>query len=273
MKKYLLIPFLALSGCSRLDLALRWADTFVMSSVTDYFDLTSDQDNKARGDFKAALKEIQKNDFPAFADQLESLATSVEKKEAKDEHVDQFLDRVDALLKRSIARFEPMAQNLLNDQAKNGFKMFDAEFQKKHSKDLEEAKDEKSRAKKASKNVDRFVDETVEFLTSEQKKEVEASIKENPFPHLLQLESRKSLFENFKSVRLDDKKRQEFIKTYFTNWNSLQTADYQKARAESLQRVRDLFKKVLSTMTDKQRKNLVENFRVRASELRKISLK
>lgn len=273
MKKILLLSLLFLTSCTRLGFALRWADTFVMSSVSDYFELTSDQDAKARGDFKAALSEIQKKDFPDFAGQLESFANLVEKKESSDKAVDQFLDQMDLLFKRSMARFEPMAQNLLADQANSDYKLFDKEFTRKHDKDLQQAKDEKEQFKKALKNVDRFVDETVEFLTDEQKNEVESSVKSQPAPTLLQLESRKALFEKFKSLRKDDEKRKEFISIYLKDWNSLQTPAYQKARAEMLLRIRGLFKKIVSTMTEKQRKNLVENFRIRAEDLREISAK
>lgn len=276
MKKYLLILILFfgfLSGCSRLDLAVRWADTFVMSSVTDYFDLTSEQDARARGDFRTALRDVKKIDFPILASHLEDFALLVEKKEVTDEKVDRFLDQVDSQVRTSIARFETMAQNLLDQQSGGSYEMFDAEFSRKHEKDLKEARDDRAQKKKVNKNIDRFVGETVEFLTEEQQKEVDAWIRTNPPPLQLQLESRKALFDQFKSLRADEKKRRDFIRSYFTNWIALQTPAYQKARMESHQRIRSLFKKVLATITEKQRKNLVENFRFRAKDFRAISLK
>ncbi len=265
--------FLFSVSCSRLDFAMKWADTFVMSSVTDYFELTSEQDDKARSEFNLALKEVQKVDFPIFATQLTGFADLVEKKEMTDAKADNFFDEIHKTLMQSMARFEPMAQNMINDQIKTDFKMFDKEFLRKHDKDLKAAKDQVEQIKKARKNVERFVDETVEILRPEQLKEIEDSIKNDPFPAVLQMESRKAMFEKFKLVRQDPAQRKEFVHKYFVDWDSLQTADYKKSRNESLQKFRVWIKKVLGSLDDKQRANLVKSFRGRADELKKISEK
>lgn len=273
-RSFVLIGSLIMSmGCSRLDFAMKWADTFVMSSVTDYFELTSEQDDQARAEFKTALVQVQKQDFPIFASQLRRFSDEVEKKQVTSEKIDLFLEDLDKTLKISLARFEPMAQKLVSDQVKSDFKMFDKEFLRKHDKDLKLAKDEEEQLSKARKNFNKFVDETVGSLRQDQEKEIEAELKAHPFPALVQMESRKAMFEQFKLLRNNDEKRKEYIHKYFTKWETLQTAEYRKARDQALARFKTMIKKVLINLDDKQRLHLVKNFRVRADELTKIAEK
>lgn len=267
----LLFGFMILSGCSRLDIVMRWADTFVMSSVTDYFELTSEQDDLAREEFKSALKDVQKKDFPAFVERLREFAEQVEKKDLTDTKMDQFLASVDKSLKVSLARFEPMAQKLVADQVKTDFKMFDKEFSRKLEKDMKKAKDPAEQLEKARKNVERFVKETVGQLRPEQEIEIQAFIKAEPFPAILQVESRQFTFDKFREIRKEAKKREEYVHKYFTDWDSLQTPEYRKARDISLGKYRGWIKKVLGSLDDKQRAHLVESLRSRADELRRIA--
>lgn len=267
----LLFGFMILSGCSRLDIVMRWADTFVMSSVTDYFELTSEQDDLVREEFKSALKDVQKKDFPAFVERLREFAEQVEKKDLTDTKMDQFLASVDKSLKVSLARFEPMAQKLVADQVKTDFKMFDKEFSRKLEKDMKKAKDPAEQLEKARKNVERFVKETVGQLRPEQEIEIQAFIKAEPFPAILQVESRQFTFDKFREIRKEAKKREEYIHKYFTDWDSLQTPEYRKARDISLGKYRGWIKKVLGCLDDKQRAHLVESLRSRADELRRIA--
>jgi len=151
MKQTLLSLIVLVSGCSRLDFAMKWADTFVMASVTDYFDLTSQQDEEARGDFKKALVEVQKQDFPIFSAWLFRFSEEIEFKKMTDKKMDVYLEEAEKNLRKSLARFEPMAQNLVIDQIPSNFKMFDKEFLRKHDKDIEKAKDESEQLRKAKR--------------------------------------------------------------------------------------------------------------------------
>lgn len=268
-----LIFLVLLSGCSRLELALRWADTFVMSSVTDYFELTSEQKSQARGEFKKALAEIQKNDFPGMAKTLRDLADATEKNQINDETLENFLKGVLNAFRTSAVRFEPMAQKIVADQVASNFKLFDKEFQKKYDKDLEKSKDPKKHRGQVEDRIERFVDETIGYLSDSQEKQLKEWLDQTPSPDALQLESRKIVFEKFKTARTEEKSRIEFVHTFFSNWESLQTPAYLAARSEYQKKSKSIMLQILLASDDKQRKNMSKNLRGRADELQKLSEK
>jgi len=81
------------------------------------------------------------------------------------------------------------------------------------------------------------------------------------------------MFEKFKQIRNDSAKRKDYVNKYFLDWESLQTAEYKKARSEALSRFKVWIKNIVANLDDKQRDNLIRAFRGRAEELKKISEK
>lgn len=177
------------------------------------------------------------------------------------------------LFKKASRRFEPLGQLVVSNQAKKGFHLFDEEFLKKYNQDLLEITDQKKQKKTIQKKINNWVDETVEFLSEAQKSKLNDEVQKYPPPVFLQIESRRVVFEKFRVARNDEKLRRAFLTQFFTDWDSLQTPEFQKARQAYFERVTIWIVDIMQTMNEKQRKNLIKNLRKRAFELQKLSNK
>lgn len=272
MKKsiWLLAILPLLFSCSKLSVGVHWADTFVFSSLDDCFSFDSEQEDRARSDFNKALREVRRQDFPALAELLLSLADSAEKNHFTEVWLQQWMTQGQQLLRRAAARFEPMGQALVANQSQKGFSRFDAEFESNHQKRAEKIAEEYDRHRQARKRFERVVKETVGFLSAEQEKWVSEEIKHNPL--VLENKSRKEVFEKFKLARDSEEKRRDFVELYFHDWESLQSKEYRDARELFLKRSQALILRILKNLSPEQQENLVQNFRRRAGELKGLSI-
>lgn len=262
---------LTVPSCTRLEVAMNWADTFAISAVTDYFELSSSQKSQAKAEFNATLHEIQKNDFPLLAEVLERAANRVEKSELEATQIFSFYSEAEEIVKRAYQKFEPQAQKIVDNQAQSNFALFDKEFAKKVAHDREDAEKPETLLKNTVKKFNRWIDNTIEFLTDSQDTQMRDMLKTQPAPVALQINSRESVYEKFKSVRSSEKDRHELIRKIFYDWESLQSSDYLKARKEYHERIKSWTVGLYKNLNDKQKKNLIKNLRSRASELRKLS--
>lgn len=268
-----ILLFIFVSGCTKLEVALSWADTFVMSEVSDYFDLSKSQKTQAKSDFNAILLEIQKNDFPRLADILEKAAQAVEKDPLTSEWVLSFYDEVEKQVKKSFQKFEPLAQKIVESQAQTNFNLFDKEFEKKFRKDSAKIENPDIQFRETIKKFNRWIDNSIGFLTDPQEEQMRAMLKSYPAPSALQLKSRRVVYESFKRSRADKKLREEIVQKLFKDWDSLQTGEYLAAKKSHQDRIKTWAVEVAKSLNEKQKKNLIKNLKARAAELRKLSKK
>jgi hypothetical protein len=275
MQKYLIsFLFLALAsaGCMKLGTVLNWADTYALSTLSDYFDLNSEQKKQAKKEINDTLRQIEKNEFPAFAAILQDAASQIEKGEWNEEAIEKSIYTAQSLINKAYARFEPLAQRLVEEQASVlGFARFDEAFEKKHRKNLEISSSAKEQSNVYKKRFGKWVSETVEFSTPEQEDAWDEFTSKDPYPSSLKLQSHKVVFEKFKATRLNKEARTEFIHLCFTDWLGLQTSPYQQAQAKYREGLRHWIVTQLEKLTDKQKKNLIENLRKRAQELQDLA--
>lgn len=265
------ILFLTGASCSRLDLALRWADTFVMYQVTDYFELTSEQKREARDEFNRALDEVRSEDFSKLATRLREIADLAEKDAFNAENIEVQLKGLESAFLEAGRRFEPMAQKLIRDQVPKNFTQFDAEVMKKYEKDLRRAENPAQARAKLKDRVEEIVDDTIEHLTDAQKSYLKDWLQQTTPPQKQQVENRKIVLEKFRAVRGDEATRTAFVRDFFYNWDRLQGEEYLKAREDYHQKIRELVVRLATTLNEKQRESLAENLRSRASELDRLA--
>lgn len=267
----LLLPvFLFLSSCSKLSVGVYWADTFAVSQADDYFTLSSEQKEAAKKDFQAAFRQVRLDDFPKFAEILEGVAGEVERSELKAARLEHWDEKTRKALKTAVQRFEPLGQKLVAQQASKGFTRFDKEFQEAQEKRGKKLETPADRLKQAKKRIERVIDETVGSLDKEQEARVELLLRENPLS--LEQESRAHVFARFQAARIEEKTRAEFLRKYFFDWDSLQKPEFVAARDAYHKKSRELMLAILGSASEKQKKNLIENFRARAAELRKLAV-
>jgi hypothetical protein len=260
-------------GCSRLDLALQWADTAVLYGLEDYFEIDKAQRSQFKKDFNAVLLDVQANDFSQWADFLKNQANEIENESVNRESLVNSFKKFRDYFKSAAIKFEPLIQNLIDKQAAKKFELFDAQFLKKYNTDLENLSEPKNQTETLKKRFDTWIDFTVESVTKDQKKSIQKQQTENPLPQQLQLESRKAVFEKFKATRTDAVQRKQFINSFFANWDSLQSPEYVAAKATYENNLIDWLLQFYATLNKDQKKTFIKNLRSRADQLIGLSAK
>lgn len=242
-----------------------------MSYVGDYFKLSSEQKSQVKAEFNQSLAKIEKEDFSVYMDRLDHLSHLLDKGVLSDQDIRIFLDDAENNLKKSMQKFEPWMQRLMDLQAKTDFERFDQEFMDKQNKDLDKAQDPKRIVKEQKKKFLRWVGETIEYLSEDQERQLNEFLLENPPPLKLQVESRQAIFEKFKSHRQDSRERQKIVRSFFYDWESLQTPSYLQAQKAYREKFKDFLVKLGVGLSQKQRDHFVKNLRKRSLELKTLS--
>lgn len=265
----LLLCAFSFPSCSKLSVGVYWADTFALSQLDDYFTLYGERRETTRAELKKAFRELRTGEFPVLASILEGIAADVEAGALTAARLEHWSREGMEVVRSAARRFEPLGQKLVAEQAKEGFSRFDEEFNDKQEKAAEKLSSPEKRLGQAKRRIRNVVKETLGELTEAQEEKVEALLKENPL--LLEHENRNRLFEKFRASRSDEEKRKAFLGRYFTEWDSLQMPEYLRARDEYQKKSRAVMLEVLATASPAQKKHLVERFRGRAEELRKLA--
>jgi len=259
MKKILCLIFILFSvSCNRLQLALDWSDTFLISRVEDYFDLNSEQEKQLKVAYQQTLKEVKKEELQQFSNQLLKIKDQINSQDLERKNIQEHFDEIQNYILSISKKLEPQAQKLIETQVPKGFDQFDQEFLVKLSDDRKEWQSLEKVQKDQIENWMSWGDRLLGELTKDQMTMIENHVKINPRPRMLQIESRLAVFEKFKIARQKPDTRTQFVNQFFTDWNSLQSIEFQDARKIYLSQTHDLLFQIYLKMDAKQKKHLVE---------------
>lgn len=270
MKKLnlLLLASLFLSyGCSRLDLALKFVNTYVVYKADDYFDLTSAQKNWLRVEFEKDFTKIKSQIIPKASNELYRLSKIVqEKKEFTEIEVAAEFDLLNKYLYETVKVFSPnaiiFAGLLTPDQVDT--------FQKNYRKKLNNLKEDFNQEKSTDRLTSSFDNWFGELLPSQEKQVVDF-VKINPQPVDLIVRDRQKILGDFKESFSNESKRSALVEKIFTDYNSLLEPSYISIREARNKNLIKLVTIVLNSMTNDQRNQLSTNLVSRANQLSKIN--
>ena len=270
MKKIAL--FLTLStgfltaGCSRLDLALKFVDTYVVYKIDDYFDLTSKQKDWLRSEFEKDFAKIKSTIIPKAAQDLDRLSTTIKNKKTFTE------DEVETELNQFFAYFIDIVKTFTQN-AKSFASLLSAKqvetFQKNYLEKMQDFK-ESNNQKKAQERMLKSFDNWFGHLGPAQMSLIANFIKENPFPVDSLISNRLRLSDEFKQVFLIEASRNSFIERLFTDYNSMLDSNYTQLRNNRNKNFVKMLTSILNSMTDEQRNELASNLKNRANQLMSI---
>jgi hypothetical protein len=270
MKKMAL--FLTLStglltaGCSRLDLALKFVDTYVVYKVDDYFDLTSKQKDWLRVEFEKDFAKIKSNILPKAAKDLERLSITIaNKKTYTEKEIEAELELLFTYFMEIVRTFTQNAKSFASllsiKQVEN--------FQKNYREKLEDFR-ESNTPKKAQDRMLTSYDNWFGSLSSAQTSMITSFITENPFPTDLLVTNRLRLSDEFKEAFAVEASRNSFIDRLFTDYNSMLDSNYTVLRSNRNKSFIRLLTSMLNSMTEDQREELATNLKNRSNQLMKI---
>ncbi|MBC7711913.1 MAG: hypothetical protein H7177_01140 [Rhizobacter sp.] len=270
MKK-MMLPFLFLiiflNSCSRLDVAVQFASTYVANKADDYFDTNKEQAKWLKDNFNKDFVKVQKIIFPQMAAELMKAADVVSSKRTIDTMMLQAsYDRVKNLFYDVLRTFSAKAVLFADQLTSKQIVYFQKTFDKKMN-DLKEDESSKDSYKKMKKQFDTWMG----TMTTVQKNELEKFTKANPPLTAEKIYTRQLLAHEFVTAYPDKISRKRFVEKITTHFDDAYENRFSKTAKERNNKVVALVASILNKMTDDQRETLVETLRDRANQLVKIS--
>ena len=237
------------------------------------FELSSPQKDLFEKNFSAELEKVKKDQFPIYADYLEKIVSAINNPPLTGEKVSKLFDEGSELFLQAPPQWKAATEEVVMSLKPDQFKTFEEYFDKKMKKQKGRYKTPKDRYKQQLKAMEKWIDESVEDLTSSQEEKFLQYIKLNPKPYELSVKSQQFVFDQFKEAFPDPDKRKAFIQKFLTDWRSIQLPEYVKAHELYLEKLKDFVMDLSLNLNERQKKNLIENLNRRMDELRKISQK
>lgn len=270
MKKtiILLLSFLALtSSCSRIDLAVYFADTYVINKADDYFDLASDQKKWLKQALKTDIEKVKRTIFPQLAQELLKAADAIESQKTIElELAHTTYERVKNLIYDGTRIFAADAALFSEKLTNRQIIYFQKEFDEKLI-DMRKDDSEKNTFKRYKKHFDTWLG----YMTSAQKKSLENFVENSPSITKEKIYNRQTMAHDFVKAFPKKEMRKQYVTKVFTQYEAMRTPEFTKMSNAYNKTLVEYLTAFLNNMKADQRENLVENLRDRANQLIKLS--
>lgn len=258
----LLITF----SCSRLDLAVTLANSYIANKADDFFDLTGDQSRWLKDSLAKDITKVKKTIFPQLAAEMFKVADLISNHKAFDsDTVMTSYNRLERLYYDGLKIFSPTAVGLVDRLRPAQIEYFQKQVDKKFSEMKEDPE------KKSYNKIKKHFDSWMGGMTSGQKKELKNLIEKNPPPTKEIVYNRQALVHEFIRAYPDKVARKAFVEGLFTKYEATMDPGYKKIIDAKNKRVAAFFANVLNKISDDQKKTLIETIRDRANQVVKIS--
>ncbi|MDG0818113.1 DUF6279 family lipoprotein [Bdellovibrio svalbardensis] len=267
----LCLSFVFLTGCSRLDIAFRWADTYIASKVDDYFDISSKQSKELKNDINKDLQAIRTEVLPTWIERLKGIQKEVNDGPLSEDRVSFYFALFLKDIEQINSKFSDTAVDFIATTNPEQITYFTKAFHKKNMEDLEKFQD---KAKFKSEYRDKYIDWFEMFIGSlnkEQKNMLEESLNTSPFPADLKVKNKEFVFQKFLRETSSTEQMKAFVKNYYSNPESYDLPEYREALAKYQKDMQKLVAQVLSTLTPEQKSSLKENLSEKIAQLHRIA--
>lgn len=275
MKKFLLLIICAFGiiNCSRLDLAVNWADTYIASQVDKYFDLTSQQNKDLKKSLKEDLGRIRKEKFPEWANTLRDFEREIGNDSLTPEKYATYYRKTLEAAKTVQPYFTDTAVEMIGTASSGQLNHFEEAVREKNIEDKEKIQDREKARDKSRKNYLRWITMWVDSLTKDQNQLLNTHLNEHPFPRDLQIKNRAFAMTKFREAQKTPESLKTFVRDYYNNKRQYDSPEYQQALAGFQTELEKFSYKFLQSLNNKQKQRLRENLKEKANTLDKLSLK
>lgn len=271
MKNFLrlgcLILLTVVAGCSKIRMAYDWADTMILWKMDDYFDIESDQKQKARAVVKRELREILENEVPKWSKTLRSLAVDV--LDPKFNHASYRLqrDKLTDFYWQTIGRLVGPAMELTTVLKPEQFDYLKKATDKYIKKEEDKIASTSAREYAKQRYLKLFDFIYIE-LTAEQVKLLDEHVSQSALPQNETFATRRDLVEKYVQAA----KKAETLKIYLTQLMSPGPSDLRPAtRVEKMRKYQDAAARfefqLFQKLSSEQRQRLHERLNDIAKQL------
>ncbi|UYL08029.1 DUF6279 family lipoprotein [Bdellovibrio sp. SKB1291214] len=274
MKNILLVLSLGvlfLSGCSRLDIAYRWADTYIASKVDDYFDISSDQSKALKKDIKKDLGVMKTTLLPQWTDRLQKIQNDVEAGTLNDSKVAFYFSQFFKDIEQINSHFATTAVEFISTTQPTQIEYFKKSFAKKNREDIEKAQNIAKAQKEYRGKYEDIFEMFVGSLTKDQEKMIAESVKNFPYPAELKARNKAYIFNEFISHQNSMEEMKKFVRDYTLQAEKFDLPEFRAANQAYQENLQKLITQVMTQLTEKQKVALKNNIHEKTEQLRAIS--
>jgi hypothetical protein len=272
LRLLVLSTFLFSTSCSRLDLAVSWADNYMASLVDDYFDLSSSQNKELKESLRQDIAKVRRSQFKTWADFLRRIEKDLKESKLSPDAIQSYFTEGQREGRKLPSEFVETAVKFVGTLKPEQLVHFDNEMKQKDLEREEKLKDPVKAKKELRKKYLNGIELWIDSLSSEQLALLDKHLEEHPFPQKEQLKNRISVTKKFREAQKSTEDLQKFVRAYYSDSSQFWEPDYKKA-LESYQRELQKWLVVLvGTLSDRQKKQLSENLLEKASALEKLAL-
>jgi hypothetical protein len=277
MKKMTLVLSVGLlilsTGCSRLDIAFRWADTYIASKVDDYFDISSKQSKDLKKDIQKDLNSIKVAMLPNWIDRLQGIQKDVDSAQLNEEQVAIYFTGFMKDVDQITSHFSTTAVDFIATTNPDQIEYFKKSFHKKNQEDLEKAQNVSKLRKEYRDKYEEWFEMFLGSLTKEQRQLMEDNLEKSPFPAELKAKNKDYVFQKFFEHKGSVEEMKAFVREYYTNPEKYDMPEYRQAFVQYQKDLQKLVTQILTTMTDKQKAALKDSINEKTAQLRSIAMR
>lgn len=267
----LILGFACLPSCSRLDLAFHWADTYIVSKVDDYFDISSRQSKELKKSLKKDFKKVSKSVLPKIIADVKKFETDLQVSNLQEETLASFFTESTDYFEDFASYFADSAVTFIATADAKQLAYFEKAFHEKQSEEREKLADLKKYQSDSKEKYQKYFKMFLGTLTSDQKILIDKHLQESPYPKALKLKNKDHVFASFmKAAKTSPLDAKEFVEMMAQNPQRYNLPEYQTAFEHYREDLKKLLVSVVLSLTPEQKKELKENLQEKVSQIERI---
>lgn len=275
MKRLLaiILCFTATVSCSKLDVAVSWADTYIVSQVDDYFDIKSTQRKDLKESLKKDIDKIRKEQFPVWAAELRRFEKDVREDTLNEASFHDYFEKTLDTSKKIQPYFADTAVKFISTTTPAQLEHFERTLRKNNVEDEKKIQNGKKTRNETRKKYLRWVEMWIDSLSKDQDQLLNQHLDENPFPALALVKNKNYVLEKLHEARKSPESLKNFVRNYYHNKYQYADPDYQKALVSYQAGLEKFIYSLIKSMNEKQKKLLSESLTEKASSLERLAAK
>lgn len=269
----ILICLLSLVSCTKLDVAVSWADTYVISQIDDYFDINSQQRKDLKESLKKDIKKIRVEQFPEWAAELRRFQKDISDDKLTDVSFHDYFVKTLETTKKIQPYFTDTAVKFIATTTTPQLEHFERTLRKKNVEDEKKIQDGKKARDESRKKYLRWTEMWIDSLSKDQDQLLNQHLTNNPFPALEQIKNKNYVLEKFHEARKSPEDLKKFVRNYYNNKYQYADPEYQKALSTYQADLEKFIFQLIKSMSEKQKKALSDSLTERANSLERLATK
>lgn len=268
-----LLCFIGVIGCTRLDIAISWADTYMVSQVDDYFDINSTQSKELKESLKTDIAKVRKEQFVLWAEEMRRFEKAVREGTVTEESFHDYFEKTLNTSRKIQPYFTDSAVKFISTATPDQLEHFERTLRKKNIEDEKKIQNGQKARDESRKKYLRWVEMWIDSLSNDQEQLLNQHLNDDPFPALAQIKNKTYVLEKFHEARKSPEGLKNFVRNYYNNKYQYADPEYQKALTNYQARLEKFMFRLIKSLNEKQKKLLSENLTSKASSLEKLAAK